>query len=90
MQNDLLRIHGPHQAAWPVVLDSPHSGFTMPADFGAALGALDPREGEDFLNDEHWMPANRRDIAWLAALRQGDAESCTQLAAGWGRQRPGR
>ena len=67
MQNELLRIHGPHQAAWPVVLDSPHSGFTMPADFGAALGAADLRDGEDCFIDQLWMPATVRGIPLLAA-----------------------
>ena len=67
MQNDLLRLHGPHLSAWPVVLDSPHSGFTMPADFGAALTAADLRDGEDCFIDELWMPATARGIPLLAA-----------------------
>ena len=67
MQNDLLRLHGPHLSAWPVVLDSPHSGFTMPADFGAALTAADLRDGEDCFIDELWLPATARGIPLLAA-----------------------
>ncbi len=67
MTNDLLRIHGPLRAAWPVVLDSPHSGRIMPADFGAALPAADLRDGEDCFIDELWMPATARGIPLLAA-----------------------
>ena len=67
MQNDALRIHGPLQAAWPVVLDSPHSGVQMPADFGAALPEADLRDGEDCFIDQLWMPATARGIPLLAA-----------------------
>ena len=67
MPNELLRIHGPHRAAWPVVLDSPHSGFCMPDDFGAALPEADLRDGEDCFIDELWMPAAGRGIPLLAA-----------------------
>ena len=62
-----LRIHGPTLPAWPVVLDSPHSGFTMPGDFGAALTEADLRDGEDCFIDELWMPATTRGISLLAA-----------------------
>ncbi len=61
-----------HQAAdpamlRPVVLDSPHSGYRMPADFGAALSADDLRDGEDCWIDELWAPAVDRGIPLLAA-----------------------
>ena len=68
MTNDVLRIYGPRQAARPLVLDSPHSGFCMPADFGAALAASDLREGEDCFIDELYLPATERGIPLLAAL----------------------
>ena len=67
MTDDVLRIHGPRLPAWPMVLDSPHSGFVMPADFGAALPAADLRDGEDCFIDELWMPATLRGIPLLAA-----------------------
>ncbi len=40
--------YGPAQAAVPLVLDSPHSGFTFPADFNAAVSEFDLRDGEDW------------------------------------------
>ena len=68
MTDDVLRIHGPHQAVRPLVLDSPHSGFCMPADFGAALPEADLRDGEDCFIDELYLPATERGIPLLAAL----------------------
>ena len=68
MNDDVLCIHGPHQAARPLVLDSPHSGFCMPADFGAALPESDLRDGEDCFIDELYLPATKRGIPLLAAL----------------------
>src|SRR5688572_8198790 len=35
MEFEPIRLHGPHDPALPLVLDSPHSGFEMPADFGS-------------------------------------------------------
>ncbi len=67
MQNKLLRIHGPQLPAWPVLLDAPHSGLSMPAAIGAALPAADLREGQDCFIDELWMPATARGIPWRAA-----------------------
>ncbi len=60
-------IHGPKRALRPVVLDSPHSGFHMPADFGAALGADDLREGEDCFIDQLYLPAAAKGMPLLAA-----------------------
>ena len=49
---DVLRLHGPSVPECPLVLDSPHSGFRMPADFGACLPLQDLRDGEDQYIDE--------------------------------------
>lgn len=63
----ILRIHGPHTAALPLVLDSPHSGTCVPADFGSALPESALREGEDCFIDELYLPAAARGIPLLAA-----------------------
>jgi N-formylglutamate amidohydrolase len=52
----------------PLVLDSPHSGFRMPPDFGAALPEADLRDGEDCYIDELYRPATARGVPLLAAL----------------------
>jgi len=65
--DDVLRIHGPRLAVLPLVLDSPHSGVRMPADFGAALPESDLRDGEDCFIDELYLPAAERGIPLLAA-----------------------
>ena len=65
--DDVLRIHGPRESALPLVLDSPHSGTRMPADFGAALPESDLRDGEDCFIDELYLPATERGIPLLAA-----------------------
>jgi N-formylglutamate amidohydrolase len=67
MHREPIVLHGPAQARVPVVLDSPHSGFHVPADFGAALADDDLREGEDCFIDELWRPATERGIPLLAA-----------------------
>jgi N-formylglutamate amidohydrolase len=51
----------------PLVLDSPHSGFTFPADFDAAVSEFDLRDGEDCFVDDLWMPATERGVSLLAA-----------------------
>jgi N-formylglutamate amidohydrolase len=66
--DDVLRIHGPATAALPLVLDSPHSGIRMPADFGSVLPESDLRDGEDCFIDELYLPATERGIPLLAAL----------------------
>ena len=67
MTDESLIIHGPEVAALPLVLDSPHSGTGMPADFGAALPDADLRDGEDCFIDELYLPATERGIPLLAA-----------------------
>jgi N-formylglutamate amidohydrolase len=60
-------IHGPQQAAVPVVLDSPHSGVQFPADFGAIVSEFDLRDGEDCFVDELVLPATELGVPLLAA-----------------------
>ncbi len=55
-------------ARGPVVLDSPHSGNTFPADFDAAVSEFDLREGEDCYIDELYQPATELGVPLLAAL----------------------
>jgi hypothetical protein len=50
-------LEGPQRAALPLVLDSPHSGRTFPADFNAAVSEAELREGEDSFVDELWAGA---------------------------------
>jgi len=50
------------------VLDSPHSGFAFPADFGSRLTEFDLREGEDCFVDELYLPAVERSVGLIAAL----------------------
>lgn len=61
-------LHGPSAPQLPLVLDSPHSGFAFPADFGSVLTEFDLREGEDCFVDQLWMPATERGVAMVAAL----------------------
>ncbi len=68
MSEPLFIVHGPARALFPLVLDSPHSGYAMPADFGAALSAHDLREGEDCFIDLLYLPATARGIPLLAAM----------------------
>lgn len=68
MTDPTLIVHGPARAAVPLVLDSPHSGTTMPADFHSILGVAELREGEDSFIDELWQPAAARGVPLLAAL----------------------
>ena len=51
-----------------LVLDSPHSGFEMPADFGSILTPDELRDGEDCFIDALWEPASARGVPLLAAL----------------------
>jgi N-formylglutamate amidohydrolase len=67
MDNDVLIVHGPEHPRWPLVLDSPHSGFQMPSDFRATVSADELRDGEDCFIDELWMPATALGIPLLAA-----------------------
>ncbi len=51
----------------PLVLDSPHSGFVMPDDFGSVRTAAELRDGEDCFIDELYLPATARGVPLLAA-----------------------
>ncbi len=64
---DVLLIHGPAlpQCTW--VLDSPHSGFTMPPDFGSVRSDVELRDGEDCFIDELYQPAAASGVPLLAA-----------------------
>jgi N-formylglutamate amidohydrolase len=69
MSDQVFTVHGdqdpvPRRA---LVLDSPHSGWRMPPDFGAALPAEALRDGEDCYIDALWAPAAARGIPLLAA-----------------------
>jgi N-formylglutamate deformylase len=64
----MIRIDGPAQAAFPLVLDSPHSGTEFPGDFGAAVSEFELREGEDCFVDELWRPATALGVPLLSAL----------------------
>jgi N-formylglutamate amidohydrolase len=61
-------IHGPAAPRVPLVLDSPHSGFAFPADFGSRLDEFDLREGEDCFVDQLYLPATERGVGLVAAL----------------------
>ena len=45
-ESDPLFLHGPSEPEQPLVLDSPHSGRELPADFGTVLSELDLRNAE--------------------------------------------
>jgi N-formylglutamate deformylase len=60
--------HGPLAPQQPLVLDSPHSGFDFPDDFGSLLSEFDLREGEDCFVDELYLPATERGVGLIAAL----------------------
>lgn len=68
MQDPVLIVHGPAAAEVPLVLDSPHSGTAMPADFGSMRTEAELREGEDSFIDELYRPAAARGVPLLAAL----------------------
>jgi N-formylglutamate amidohydrolase len=67
MSDDVLIVHGPTPPLQPLVLDSPHSGFLMPADFGSVCTEAELRDGEDCFIDELWLPATARGVPLLAA-----------------------
>ena len=60
-------LHGPREPEQPLVLDSPHSGRELPADFGTVLDAIDLRNAEDCYVDRLYLPATERGIPLLAA-----------------------
>ena len=63
-----IAVHGPREAAFPLVLDSPHSGHEFPEDFGAAVSRADLREGEDCYVDELYAAGPELGVPLLAAL----------------------
>lgn len=67
MTRPVFIVHGPAVAAQPLVLDSPHSGFEMPADFGSIRTEAELRDGEDCFIDELYLPAAARGVPLLAA-----------------------
>ena len=60
-------LHGPSEPEQPLVLDSPHSGRELPADFGTVLGETELRDAEDCHVDRLYLPATARGIPLLAA-----------------------
>jgi len=60
-------LYGPTQPTQPLVLDSPHSGRELPADFATVLGEFDLRSAEDCYVDRLYLPATERGIPLLAA-----------------------
>jgi N-formylglutamate amidohydrolase len=66
---DVLVVHRPPSgvALRPLVLDSPHSGFTMPPDFRALPTVAELRDGEDCFIDELYQPATALGVPLLAA-----------------------
>lgn len=67
MASTAFRLDGPAQPATPLVLDSPHSGFTFPSDFDAIVSEFDLRDGEDCFVDELYAPATELGVPLLAA-----------------------
>ncbi|MEO8544237.1 MAG: N-formylglutamate amidohydrolase [Betaproteobacteria bacterium] len=67
MNSDILIVHGPRAPETPLVLDSPHSGYRFPADFGAVADTSALRDGEDCFIDTLYMPATERGVPLLAA-----------------------
>jgi N-formylglutamate deformylase len=60
-------LRGPARAAFPLVLDSPHSGFEFPDDFDAAVSEAELREGEDCYVDELYAGGPEMGAPLLAA-----------------------
>jgi N-formylglutamate amidohydrolase len=75
-----LSLHGPVEPRTPLVLDSPHSGFDFPADFGAAVSEFELRDGEDCFVDELWMPATQRGVGLIAARAPRTYIDCNRHA----------
>jgi N-formylglutamate deformylase len=73
-------LHGPAEPRTPLVLDSPHSGFDFPADFGAAVSEFELRDGEDCFVDELWLPATERGVGLIAACAPRTYIDCNRHA----------
>jgi N-formylglutamate deformylase len=63
-----LELRGPAAAAFPLVLDSPHSGHEFPGDFDAVVSEAELREGEDCYVDELYAGGPEMGVPLLAAL----------------------
>jgi N-formylglutamate deformylase len=63
-----LELRGPAAAAFPLVLDSPHSGHDFPGDFDAVVSEAELREGEDCYVDELYAGGPELGAPLLAAL----------------------
>ena len=72
--------HGPETPLQPLFLDSPHSGFDFPDDFGSVLGEFDLREGEDCFVDELYLPATERGVGLVAACAPRTYIDCNRHA----------
>jgi N-formylglutamate amidohydrolase len=78
--NPSYRLHGPAEPRTPLVLDSPHSGFDFPADFGAVVSEFELRDGEDCFVDQLWMPATERGVGLIAARAPRTYIDCNRHA----------
>lgn len=68
MPNEPIRVHTPARAGLALVLDSPHSGNSLPDDFGSIRTADELRDGEDCFINELWAPATASGVPLLEAL----------------------
>lgn len=68
MTGRVLEVRGSAAAAIPLVLDSPHSGHSFPADFDAIVSEAELREGEDCFVDELYAGGPEIGAPLLAAL----------------------
>jgi N-formylglutamate amidohydrolase len=66
-ESDPIVVHGPLEPEHPLVLDSPHSGREIPADFGSVLDEIALRSAEDCYVDRLYLPATQRGVPLLAA-----------------------
>ncbi len=64
---EVLLVHRPTVPVSTWVLDSPHSGFIMPPDFGSDRSDAELRDGEDCFIDELYRPAAASGVPLLAA-----------------------
>jgi N-formylglutamate amidohydrolase len=79
-EKNSFHTHGPTEPRTPLVLDSPHSGFDFPDDFGAAVSEFELRDGEDCFVDELWLPATERGVGLIAARAPRTYIDCNRHA----------
>jgi N-formylglutamate deformylase len=67
---NVLTVHTPPLGvkAVPLVLDSPHSGYDFPTDFGAVMAQHDLRHAEDKYIDRIYASAPTHGVSFLCAL----------------------